>query len=232
MSLANLTATIYRSATQPVCADYHSCFVDTALLGQQEQREVIHELLCCSPYSDETAKVLLGPLRSQILLHSLFGWDLTARQSKIDMWVKQRLLAEGPPVRVLAAISALLGRQRDAADVAMKPASMSFGVVLALLLLDHSTAISRHPDSANAQQKIPVALKVLFAQEKAALRETTMALTELSRYFSACSSRLNSATARAGRQELETFSKIRRSLNQHAGMAIALKKLINKEAGN
>lgn len=231
-SLAKLTAAIYRSAIQPVCSDYHSCFIDAGLLGQEEQRETIHELLCSSACSDDMAKVLSGPLKSQILLQSLSGWNWPAKRSKIDMWVKQRLLAEGPPVQVFAATSALFGQQWDAADAEMKPASTSFGVVLALLLLDHDAAISRHPDSANAQQKIPVALKVLLAQEKAALRETTVALAELSRYFSACSTRVNSAMVRAGRQELETFSKIRRSLNRHAGMAITLKKLIDKEARN
>jgi hypothetical protein len=231
-SLAQLTAAIYRSAIQPVCGDYHSCFIDTVLLGQQEQRETIHELLCSSAYSEDMAKAFSGPLRSQILLQSLSGWNWTASRSKIDMWVKQRLLAEGPPVQVFAATSALFGQQRDAADAEMKPASTSFGVVLALLLLDHDAAISRKPDGANASQEIPVALKILFAQEEAALRETAVALAELSRHFSACSSRVNTVTVRAGRQELETFSKIRRSLNRHAGAAISLKKFIDKEARN
>ena len=113
----------------------------------------------------------------------------------------------------------------------MKPVSASSGVVLALLLLDHDASMSCQPDNANPSQKIPVALKALFAQEKAALRETTVALAELSRYFSACSSRMYAVTMRARQQELETFAKIRRSLNRYASMSVSLKKFIDKEAG-
>ena len=49
---------------------------------------------CVFDYSADMAKVLAGPLRSQILLQGLFGWNWTAPRSKIDMWIKQRLLAD------------------------------------------------------------------------------------------------------------------------------------------
>ena len=145
------------------------------------------------------------------------------------MWVKQRLLAEGPPAQVLAATARILGEHPDTEDGIVKLASTPFGIVLALLLLDHDTSInSSNPANTSASQKTPAALRTLFALEKSALRETTLALAELSKYFAACSSRVNIGTARAGRQELETLAKIRRSLNRQAGLAISLKKFIDR----
>lgn len=229
--LAQLTTRIHESATQLVFADYYSCFLDTALLGQEEQRKAIHELLRSSSSSEAIAKILASPLKLEILWTSLSGWSWNAAPSKIDLWIRQRLLAEGPSAEVFAAVAPIFGEMLDDALAIMQRRSTPLGIVLGLLLLDHGLCISYGKSTSTSLCEIPVTLRAVLS-DVTAFRDTITALGELSRRFAACSSLVGPVALKAGSRDLDAFGKIRAYLNRQSGMAISIRKSIEKETRN
>lgn len=229
--LARLTSRIHESATQLLFADYCSCFVDTALLGQHEQRKAIHGLLRSSESSEAIAKILVSPLKPELFWQSLSGWSWTAVPSKVDLWIRQRLLAEGPFAEVFAAAAPIFGEILDDALATMQRISSPFGIILGLVLLDHRVCIFDDKSAAPLSYQTPTTLKIVL-RDDVAFRDTSMALAELSRRFAACSSLVGLAAQKGGPKNLDALGKIRRYLNRQSGMAISIRKSIEQEIRN